>query len=177
VGYVPPTAPPPAFKKYETQGFATPSGKMEFVSMRLEQHGYDGLPTYAEPRLSPVSTPEVAREFPLVLTTGARLPMYVHSRTFRVPGLRRLRPDPMVDINPADAGERGIAQGDPVELATPRATVQVKANLTQVVPPGVVSIYHGYPEVEVNNMVDPDYLDPVTGFPGFKSLLAQVTKI
>lgn len=175
-GFVPPGLNPPPARRYEKEGFATPSGKMEFSSSELEKAGYDPLPVYMEPGLSPISTPMVAEEFPLILTTGARLPMFVHSRTFRIPWTRRLRPEPMVDINPLDAEARNIAQGDPVKLATPRAAVYVKANLTEVVPAGVVSIYHGYPDVEVNELVAPDYLDSISGFPGFKSLLAQVTK-
>jgi anaerobic selenocysteine-containing dehydrogenase len=175
-GFVPPGLNPPPARRYEKAGFATPSGKMEFSSYELEKAGYNSLPVYVEPGRSPMSTPEVANAFPLILTTGARLPMFVHGRTFRMPWTKCLRPESMVDINPHDAAVRGIAQGDAVELATPRAAVRVKANLTEVVPAGVVNIYHGYIDVEVNELIAPDYLDPISGFPGFKSLLAQVTK-
>jgi hypothetical protein len=40
----------------------------------------------------------------------------------------------------------------------------------------VINIFHGYREPEVNTLVEPDYLDPVSGFPGFKSLLCEVKK-
>jgi anaerobic selenocysteine-containing dehydrogenase len=167
----------PPFRKYEKQGFKTPSGKMEFTSTILAETGYDALPTYREPRLSPRSTPEVAKDFPLILTTGARLPMFIHSRTFRLDWTRSLRPDPMVDMNPEDANVRGIAQGNRVSLSTPRGFIRVRANLTEMVPPGVVSMYHGYPEATVNLLVEPDYRDPISGYPGFKSLLCQVEKL
>ena len=52
------------------------------------------LPLYREPRLSPVSTPEVAKDYPLVLSTGSRLPMFIHSRTFRLPGPAACGPTP-----------------------------------------------------------------------------------
>jgi anaerobic selenocysteine-containing dehydrogenase len=167
----------PPFQKYRKNGFATPSGKMEFTSTILKEMGYDPLPAYKEPVLSPVSTPEIAKEFPLILTTGSRLPMFVHSRTFRLDWTRCLRPDPMVDINPADALDRSIAQEDWVSLATPRGSIRVRANLTERVPPGVVSMYHAYPEANVNLLIDPDYLDPISAYPGFKSLLCKVTRI
>ena len=122
------------------------------------------LPVYKEPRLSPRSTPEIAKEFPLILTTGARLPMFVHSRTFRLGWTRSLRPDPIVDINPRDARERGIAQEDWVSLSTPRSSIKVKANLTEIVAPGVVNMYHDYPEASVNLLIEPDYLDPSRAF-------------
>jgi anaerobic selenocysteine-containing dehydrogenase len=94
-----------------------------------------------------------------------------------MPWTKELRPDPMLDINPADAGKRKICQGDRVRLSTPRNSIEVKANLTEVVPPGVINIFHGYSEPEINTLIEPDYLDPVSGFPGFKSLICEVTKI
>jgi hypothetical protein len=54
--------------------------------------------------------------------------------------------------------------------------VRVRANLTETVMPGVVNIYHGRPEADVNTLIDPDYRDPISGFPGFKSLLCEVQK-
>jgi anaerobic selenocysteine-containing dehydrogenase len=176
-GYAVKNIEKPPYRKYEKSGFPTPSGKMEFASTIMEEANYDSLPTFKEPKLSPRSTPEVAKDFPLILTTGARLPMYIHSRTFRLSWTRGLRPDPMLDINPIDAAARGISQGDWVTLSTPRNSIKVKANLTEVVPPGVINIFHGYTEPEVNTLVEPDYLDPVSGFPGFKSLLCEVKKI
>ncbi|MEW6665323.1 MAG: molybdopterin-dependent oxidoreductase [Thermodesulfobacteriota bacterium] len=167
----------PPFRKYEDKGFPTPTGKMEFTSTVLKEAGLDPLPRYQEPRLSPRSTPELAKKFPLVLTTGARLPMYVHSRTFRLGWDRGLRPDPNADINPADAAARGISDGDRISLSTPRASLLVRANLTEVVPPGVVSFYHAWPEADANLLIEPDYLDPISAYPGFKSQLCEVSKV
>jgi anaerobic selenocysteine-containing dehydrogenase len=83
----------------------------------------------------------------------------------------------MVDMNPKDAGDRGIAQDDWVSLFTGRSSIQVRANLTEMVPPGVVNMFHAYPEANVNLLVEPDYLDPISGYPGFKSLLCQVARL
>jgi hypothetical protein len=46
-----------------------------------------------------------------------------------------------------------------------------------MVPPGVVNMYHDYPEASVNLLIEPDYLDPISGYPGFKSLLCEVTRL
>ena len=124
----------PEYRKYEKGGFPTPSGKMEFTSSILKEAGLDPLPLYEEPKYSPRSTPELSKDFPLILTSGARLPMFIHSRTFRLPWPRSLRPDPMLDINPKDAAQRGIKQGDWVSLSAPRGSINVRANLTQIVP-------------------------------------------
>jgi anaerobic selenocysteine-containing dehydrogenase len=164
----------PEYRKYEKNGFSTPSGKMELASGILAEYGQDPLPRFQEPQRSPFSTPEEAKRFSLILTTGARLPMFIHSRTFRMPWTRELRPDPMVDIHPSDAEKRMISQGDPVHLTTARGSILVKANLTETVFPGMVNMYHGYPEADVNRLIEPDYLDPISGYPGFKSLLCEV---
>jgi anaerobic selenocysteine-containing dehydrogenase len=170
------------FRKYETKGFPTATGKMEFVSSLLAKYsdrpGITGLPEYNEPRMSPVSTPELAADYPLVLGTGSRLPMFVHSRMFRSSWTRGLRPDAMADINPADGKRYGIAHGDAVELSTPTgAAIRVKANLTELVPAGVVQMYHDYPEADANSLLPGDYLDPISGFPGYKGLLCAVKKV
>jgi anaerobic selenocysteine-containing dehydrogenase len=165
------------YEKYRQSGFPTPSGKMEFTSLLLKEAGIDPLPVFREPKQSPVSTPELSKEYPLILTTGARLPMFIHSRMFRVPWTRKLRPDPMVDINPQDARTRGIAPDEWVMLLTQRGSIRVRANVTELVPSGVVSMFHDFPTADVNELIGPDYRDPISGFPGCKSLLSEVKKI
>ena len=118
-----------------------------------------------------------AGKYPLILTTGARLPMYVHSRTFRLDKTRGLRPDPFLDINPQDAEPRGVGQDDWVSLSTKRHALRVRANVTEIVPPGMINFYHAWPEADANLLIEPDYLDPISGYPGFKSLLCDVKKM
>ena len=103
--------------------------------------------------------------------------MFIHSRTFRLPWTRSLRPHAAADLCPADAQALGIAQDDLIELSTPSGSIQVRANLTNLVRPGVVHMLHDYPEADVNTLLEGDYLDPVSGFPGYKSLLCQVKKV
>jgi len=70
---------PQKYRKYETDGFRTPTGKLELYSTRLEAMGYAPLPYYEEPPESPVSTPEVAKYFPYVRTTGGRISVFFNS--------------------------------------------------------------------------------------------------
>jgi anaerobic selenocysteine-containing dehydrogenase len=169
---IPPGDPTPAS---DNPGFATPTGKFEFHSMVLEQAGFDPLPTYKEPAESPVSTPDLAAKYPLVLNSGSREPMYVHSRHRNNPRLRELQPDPKVDINPVDAAARHIQQGDNVILEGPRGSIQVKANVTELAMPGVVRMYHGWVEADINTMTGRNF-DPISGFPSFKAELVEAKK-
>ena len=45
------------YEEYRESGFPTPSGKMDLASSILKQAGFDPLPAYKEPALSPVSAP------------------------------------------------------------------------------------------------------------------------
>ena len=169
-------------KKYLKQDFKTPSGKMEFKSKVLEKYegrpGFEAIPVYRPPKYSRESAPELAQEYPFILNTGSRLPMYVHTRTFRLTWTNSLRPNhPAADISPADAARLGIKQDDAIRISTPKDAIVVKANLTQMVQPGVIHMYHGHSEADVNLLFEGDYLDPLSGYPGFKSALCKVEKV
>jgi len=169
-------------KKYLERGFHTPSGKMEFKSNVLEKYegraGFEALPVYTPPKYSRESTPELAKQYPFILNTGSRLPMYVHTRTFRLTWTNGLRPNhPAADINPADATRLDIKQDEVIRILTLKDSIVVKANLTQMVQPGVIHMYHGHSEANVNLLFEGDYLDPLSGFPGFKSALCKVEKV
>jgi anaerobic selenocysteine-containing dehydrogenase len=171
-GVLPAPQPKPSGAK---PGFRTPSGKFELKSSILEKAGFDGLPTYREPPEGPVAQPQMAEKFPLIFNTGSREPMYVHSRHRNNPRLRELQPHPKVDINRKDAEARGIKQGEDVTIETPAGSITVKANITNLAQPGVVHVFHGWPQADVNTILART-LDPISGFPAFKSQLCQVRK-
>ena len=172
-----PSAKPPAERKYLQAGFRTPSGKVEFSSGVLADYdrtGYESLPAYREPALSPLSRPDLAAEYPLVLSLGARLPMYQHTRTFRLPWTRSLSPEPHADVNAADAAAAGIEDGAPMKIITPKGQVTVRAHVTKIVREGDVHLYHDWPQANANDLLDKDYLDPISGFPGYRSSLCRI---
>ena len=164
-------------KDYEKTGFQTPSGKVEIASAALAEHGLDPLPVYKEPPESPLSRPDLLPTYPLVMTSGARVMAYTHSQFRNLPRLRRIMPDPLVDINPADAAPRKIKTGDMVTISSPRGSIRMKANVTKSILEGVISMPHHWPnEANVNLLVNDQTLDPISGFLPCKSQLCQVTK-
>lgn len=135
---------PREFRKYEKQGFATPSGKVELYSSIFEKLGYDPLPNYEEPPESPISTPEVAKEYPLILSTSPRHLEAYHSEHRQIQSLRRLHPDPQVEINEDKAKELGINAGDWVYIETLRGRIRMKARPTRDIPENVVMTEHSW---------------------------------
>ena len=186
---------PPVEKKYEKfGGFATPSRKFELYSTILEKLGYDPLPYYEEPAESPLRTPEVAREYPLILNTGGRF-MPQHHSEFRHygMGMREKYPDPWTEINTGDAQKLGIQDGEWVFIETRRGRIKQRARVTDRIPQGIVNCQaswwfpempagepslHGVFESNANVLCldEPDTLDPLTGGWQSRALLCKVYK-
>jgi anaerobic selenocysteine-containing dehydrogenase len=176
------------YYKYRTEGFGTPSGKFEILSGLSGAMGVEPLPLYREPPLSPVSAPQIARDYPLILTTGAKIRGFFHSEGRQIERLRRANPDPLVEVHPVTAAELGIADGDWVRIETPAASVSMRAKLFDGIAPNVVSAQHAwwYPEEgppdygwkrsSVNLLFgDTDY-DPDTGSEPLRSSLCRLAR-
>ncbi|MBW1800963.1 MAG: molybdopterin-dependent oxidoreductase [Deltaproteobacteria bacterium] len=140
------------YGRYETEGFETPSGKVEIYSERLEEWGLDPLPVYHEPPETPESDPDLASEYPLIIST--RKNIYRHSEGRQSPTLRGIRPEPVVDLHPETALKLGIKEGDWVCIETRRGTIKQRAHLTAGVDPRVVGIGYAwwYPEDGITNL-------------------------
>ncbi|MFC2018193.1 molybdopterin-dependent oxidoreductase [Chloroflexota bacterium] len=164
------------YKWYEKKGIRTPSGKIELYSIEMEKMGYAPLPVHGEPPESPISTPDLAREYPLILTTGARVLGNVHSQLRNIPRLRQKYPEPLVEIHPDSAAEYGIEEGELVVVETKRGYIEIKALVTKDILPGIVNIPHGWDEANVNMLTDEKPADTVVGNPALKALLCRIQK-
>ena len=134
---------------YKEKGFNTPSGKVELYSEQLEAWGFDPLPVYYEPPESPLSDPELAKEYPLVLTSS-KIPGYIHSRGRQIKSVRNTHPEPIVSIHKNTAGKLGIKDGDWVFIENQRGRIKQKAKLSSSIDPRVIIAEHGwwYPEMD-----------------------------
>jgi anaerobic selenocysteine-containing dehydrogenase len=137
------------YRRDQKPGFATLTGKVEIYSTLLKDQGYDPLYIhYVEPHESPYSTPELAKEYPLVLTTGGRSWHFFHTEQRQIPFLREIHPVPDMYINPKTANELGIQDGDWVWIENQRGRVRQKAKFYEGIHPRVVHARHHwwYPE-------------------------------
>jgi anaerobic selenocysteine-containing dehydrogenase len=131
-------------------GFATPTGRLELYATLFERFGFDPLPFFEEPPDSPVSTPERYKDYPLILTTGARSYFSFHSEHRQIPTLRSMRQDPTVEIHPKTAAEFGVHDGDWVWIENQRGRARRKIKETNIIRPDVINADHGWwqPEAE-----------------------------
>jgi len=141
------------YRRYEVNGFETPSGKVELYSSQLEKWEFDPLPTYEEPAETPHSDPELAKEYPLVFTTWTSGP-YRHSGGKQIASLRGSHPEPMVMVHPETASRLGIEEGDWIYIETRRGRIQQRATLSTGVAPRVVAADYGwwFPEKGVSSL-------------------------
>jgi anaerobic selenocysteine-containing dehydrogenase len=175
------------YRKYQEQGFGTPSGKVEIFSTALQTIGQSPLPEFRPPRLDPTL------EFPLVLTS-AKTPIYCHSQHRNLSRLRRVIPDPVVEMNPSTAELREIKQGEWVSISTPRGTIRARAHLNASLADGIVGGQHGWwqscPDLglpgydplgsdgaNINLVIGDEVLDPVSGAAPHRAYPCQLHKL
>ena len=178
------------FYKYKEKGFSTPTGKVELYSTIFEKWGIDPLPKYTEVPESPVSTPDLAEEYPYILNAGLRTPTFFHTANRQIPWLREIRPDPIVEIHPETATRHGINEGDWVWIESPRGRAKERAKLNEGIHPDVVVAEHGwwYPEIKspdhgweisnINMLTDNSHesMDQIMGATNLRVLLCKISR-
>ena len=166
-------------EKYKEKGFNTPSKKVELYSTMLEENGYDPLPEYQEGPETPVSTPSIAKQYPLQ-AIDFRYAHFWHSRFRNVPDLKKITPEPEAEINPKDAERYGIADGDLVRVESLRGAVEMKAKTTEDIRQGVVAMPMGWPGKANVDLLTSDELhhrDPLTGGALYRGYLCRIEKV
>jgi anaerobic selenocysteine-containing dehydrogenase len=175
-------------KQYErhrngTFEFKTPSKKIELYSSLLDNLGYDPLPHYLAP-------PETTDEYPLILMGGKKKVEYLHTAGRQIKMLRERAPEPIIEMSPDTAKEKGIAEGDWVWLETiyfgEKERVRFMAKLIEGFHPKIVAVDHGwwFPEEpdpdhgcfvsNANVIIPADVYDPVFGCTNLRSIPCRI---
>lgn len=125
--------------------------------------------------LPPAELPD--EEYPLLLTTGRVLWHYhTGSLTRRAQGLAAIYPEGLIEMHPEDAARLGVADGEMVEVASRRGQVNVKADVTEKIQPGVVFMTFHFAESAANFLTNSAY-DPVAKIPEFKACAVKVSRL
>ena len=187
----------PSFEKHATvkkdrtpRGFDTSSKRVELYCHKFAAAGYPAFPEYLEPAMSPVSRPDIADDFPLVLT-NAKNTTFVHSQHRSVTSLRKSLPEPSADVHPETALRYGVKHKEWMTVETPCGAIKVKARLTTNIVPGAVCVQHGWwqgcNELELPGynayektganaamLIGADLADPISGSLPHRSYLCRV---
>lgn len=136
------------FRSDGQPGFNTPTGRIELWSNFYNNAGLDPLPYFEEPE-SQYSFPDLADEYPLILTTGARPMSFFHSEHRQIPRLRAMHPWPVVQMRPETAEKYGLKDGDWAWVENHRGRCKRLVETTPLLSdPRIVSTDHAwwYPE-------------------------------
>ena len=152
---------PDDFVPHREGNFPTPSGKLEFKSSMAEvgnmvlplfRQGYaamqsgealDPLPNYIPRNESPDTNPALAARYPLSMVSP-KSHAFLNSSFGNLRTQMRHSGEQMVMIHPADAGQRGIADGGEVRVFNDRGNFHAVARVTDDARQGVVVAPMGY---------------------------------
>lgn len=117
--------------------FSTPSGKIEFFSLQLQEKGFDPVPKYTKPEEPP------AGYFRLLF---GRAPVHTFSKTQNNPVLYDMMNENEVWLNMNVANRMGLHSGDYVKLKNQDGVVsnKIKVKATQRIRTDCVYIVHGF---------------------------------
>jgi anaerobic selenocysteine-containing dehydrogenase len=168
------------------KGFPTPTRRIEIYSERLLEHGYAPVPAFAA-----ADIPQGSNQFPLRLS-AAKTVAYCHSQHRNIASLRRLARDPILEMPPGAACERGIAEGDWVRINTREGSAVARAKLVAALPAGTVFGQHGWwvegasgspydaahpLAANLNRVISTARCDPVSGSIPLRCSWCEVEKI
>ncbi|MBC8162530.1 MAG: molybdopterin oxidoreductase family protein [Roseiflexaceae bacterium] len=169
--------------------FPTPSGKLELRCEALAARGIDALPEYRPPAefaqaversVDAISPEGQVPPASFILLSGASH-HYVSSSMANQASLMTKEGTPFVEINPVDAAAYGIGDGEPVVVENSRGWCELRAVITDDVPPGVVVAPKGpwakfSPSGRNINWTTPDTLADLAGQSTFHSNLVYIRR-
>jgi anaerobic selenocysteine-containing dehydrogenase len=137
-----------------------------------------------------VSTPEIAGDYPLVLT-NAKFTTFIHSQQRALSSLRKASPEPTADVHPETALKYGIKNKEWMLVESPRGAIKVRARVTSNIVAGIVCVQHGWwqgcKELELPGynpydatganpatLVGADLADPISGSLPHRSYLCRI---
>jgi len=171
-----------AKREYKKHAYRTPSGKIEIYCESLKKMGYSPMPLWEELSVMP----EMSEEYPFIFT-NAKEEAYMLTGFKQVAAIRKVRPDPVVELNSETARKLGLKEGDRVYIETKEGRIKQKLSLNRNIDPRVVigafgwwfpedsSSLYGWDKANINILTSsgPDY-DIVTGSAQLRGIPCKV---
>ena len=158
--------------------FSTPTNK---ALLRPVLFDPDTLPkekglSYERPILGHIAE-HVNADYPFLLTTGRRVHHYhTGTMTRKSPVLEQLAPEERIELNPQDAKELGVKDGEFIRVETRRGHIVARSLVTDRVQPRTIFGTFHYWEACCNELTGAGPLDPECGIPEYKISAAKVAK-
>ncbi|WP_172623331.1 molybdopterin-containing oxidoreductase family protein [Arabiibacter massiliensis] len=186
----------PEYQTYEKMFSSLPGGKVQCVNDWIgdkpnatDTGTISRLPVYTGAPESIAGTPDIAAEYPLVISDVHAYRLCNHSYYHDVPYLRELQPEPWVKINPATAKKYGIEDGGWMNIESPHGSIKMVARYFEAIAPDVLMTKRGwwepceelglpgYGTLDGGSEVNVLYDDTMTNYDGFTSAMAKQTLV
>ena len=117
------------------------------------------------------------KDYPFILTTG-RIYVHYHTGTMtrRSPSLNKEVEEGFAEINPREAKELGIKQGEKIKILSRRGAIEIKADLSERMEINTIFIPFHFVESAANMLTNPA-LDPIAKIPEFKVCAVKIEKL
>ena len=122
---------------------------------------------------------EPDEEYPFWFCTG-RLLEHWHTGTMtrRVPELDRALPEALLDMNPDDCAQLGIADGDMVRVTSRYGSFEIKASIAgRTQPPSGVTFAPFFAEETLVNLAVHEFYCPLSKEPDYKKTCVKIEKV
>jgi formate dehydrogenase alpha subunit len=125
--------------------------------------------------LPPEELPD--KEYPYLLTTG-RIYVHYHTGTMtrRSPSLNKEVEEGFAEINPRQAKELGIIQGERIKVFSRRGQIEIKADLSERMERNTIFIPFHFVESAANRLTNPAF-DPIAKIPELKVCAVKIEKM
>lgn len=188
------------YKKYETgelrkdgqPGFDTVTGLIELDSVIMNAWGTDSLPKHEPSPFSEEVNPELAKKYPIILTTGGRKYTQFHSEWHQVKSMRDIDPWPVLTVHPETAEQYGLHDGDWAEVFNDHGKARLNVRISPTIKPGTVHSTHGwwFPEQDgeepnlfgafksnINTLLPNDTIGRLNKGAPYKSNMCQIRRV
>lgn len=140
--------------------FYFPDGKARFHAIRYEP-----------------PTEDVDAEYPIILTTGRVVSMFLSgNQTRRIGPLVDQYPEPLLELHPILAGEHAIADGDWVTVESRRGRLTVRCQVVTTIRPDVVFVPYHWAGAKSVNLATISAQDPISKIPEYKVCAVRIKR-
>ncbi|MCB0760579.1 MAG: formate dehydrogenase subunit alpha [Flavobacteriales bacterium] len=115
------------------------------------------------------------KDYPYIITTNRELEHYNCGAMTRRTGNVEILTEDVLMINPKDAEDNFIQDGDLVCVESPRGKVDIKARVTDEVKPGILSSTFHFPEIMLNNITSDEHCSEAM-CPEYKVVSCRIRK-
>ena len=166
--------PEAPYDNYDGTTFNTKSGKIEFYAAGMAPLGA----AFADYQKTYIHDEETLAKYPLHFYPG-RHKYFMQSQFTNIPDLRKLATATQtgVALNPVTAIERGLEDGDLVEVFNDRGVITCNLHLRQDIPPGMAHMWYSFDEDDYKDKKNPQLIATPLGAPETVDLIIKYTSL